>query len=61
MDTPSSFVEELNNRELTGKHRFELLKQLRVSLTSNTVSWVMEFGRPGLDAILDNLNTCLQS
>lgn len=45
------------NRELTDKHRFELLKQLRVSLTSNTVSWVTTFGQPGLEAILDNLNT----
>lgn len=61
METPASFVQALNNRELTGKQRFELLKQLRVSLTSNTVSWLMDFGKDGLESILDNLNTCLQS
>lgn len=52
---------ELKNKELTEKNRFELLKQLRVSLTSNTVSWVQDFGKEGLDGILDNLHTCLQS
>ncbi|KAF6017621.1 DIAPH1 [Bugula neritina] len=61
IDSPASFISELNNRDLTSKHRFELLKQLRVSLTSNTLTWMIEFGGPGLEAILDNLNTCLQS
>ena len=61
IDSQAAFVQELNNRDLTGKQRFELLKQLRVSLTSNTVSWVIDFGKAGLESILDNLNTCLQS
>ncbi|XP_067949319.1 protein diaphanous homolog 2-like isoform X2 [Watersipora subatra] len=61
IENPASFVHELTNRDLTSKQRFELMTQLRVSLTSNTVTWVMEFGKDGLESILDNLNTCLQA
>ncbi|XP_013399607.1 protein diaphanous homolog 2, partial [Lingula anatina] len=58
IDSPQDFVRELNEPSLRGDKRLRLLESLRVSLTSNPVSWVMEFGPSGLNAILKNLIYC---
>lgn len=61
LDSPDSFVQELRNADLKGERRLKVLESLRVSLTSNPVSWVEEFGVPGLNAILRNLTYCCDS
>nr|QAT94454.1 diaphonous [Bradybaena similaris] len=58
LDTPQAFVQELMNADLRGPKRTQVLETLRVSLTSKPVSWVMEFGEKGLNAILKNLTYC---
>nr|UIX27111.1 diaph-b [Tauphaedusa tau] len=58
LDTPYMFVHELMNADLKGQRRTQVLETLRVSLTSKPVSWVMEFGERGLNAILRNLTYC---
>ncbi|CAG5134080.1 unnamed protein product, partial [Candidula unifasciata] len=58
LDTPQAFVQELMNPDLKGQKRTQVLETLRVSLTSKPVSWVMEFGEKGLNAILKNLTYC---
>ncbi|CAH1777867.1 unnamed protein product, partial [Owenia fusiformis] len=61
IDSPQEFIHNLNGFELKGEKRLRLLESLRVSLTSNTVSWVQEFGIDGLNAILKNLTYCSDS
>ncbi|XP_052277097.1 protein diaphanous homolog 2-like isoform X4 [Dreissena polymorpha] len=61
LDTPASFVAELRNADLKGEKRLRVLESLRVSLTSNPVSWVQDFGEAGLKAILRNLTYCCDS
>ncbi|XP_063413071.1 protein diaphanous homolog 2-like isoform X2 [Mytilus trossulus] len=61
LDTPASFHAELRNPEVKGDKRLKLLESLRVSLTSNPVSWVQEFGVAGLNGILRNLTYCCDS
>ncbi|WAR00512.1 DIAP2-like protein [Mya arenaria] len=61
LDSPSSFVTELRNADLKGEKRLRVLESLRVSLTSNPISWVEEFGVNGLNAILRNLTYCCDS
>ncbi|XP_053399361.1 protein diaphanous homolog 2-like isoform X3 [Mercenaria mercenaria] len=61
LDSPGSFVTELRNADLKGEKRLKVLESLRVSLTSNPVSWVQEFGVAGLNAILRNLTYCCDS
>ena len=61
LDTPASFVTELRNPDLKGEKRLKVLESLRVSLTSNPVSWVQEFGVGGLNGILRNLTYCCDS
>ncbi|XP_060063333.1 protein diaphanous homolog 2-like [Ylistrum balloti] len=61
LDSPGSFVTELRNADLKGEKRLRVLESLRVSLTSNPVSWVSEFGLNGLNAILRNLTYCCDS
>lgn len=58
LDTPKAFIDELMNSDLKGAKRTQVLETLRVSLTSKPVSWVMEFGDRGLNAILRNLTYC---
>ncbi|XP_061165024.1 protein diaphanous homolog 2-like isoform X2 [Saccostrea echinata] len=61
LDTPQNFVAELRNADLKGEKRLRVLESLRVSLTSNPVSWVVEFGLDGLNGILRNLTYCCDS
>ncbi|KAL3878570.1 hypothetical protein ACJMK2_030907 [Sinanodonta woodiana] len=61
LDSPQSFVAELRNPDLKGEKRLRVLESLRVSLTSNPVSWCEEFGVTGLNAILNNLIYCCDS
>ncbi|XP_021363039.1 protein diaphanous homolog 2-like isoform X3 [Mizuhopecten yessoensis] len=61
LDSAGSFVAELRNADLKGEKRLRVLESLRVSLTSNPVSWVSEFGLNGLNAILRNLTYCCDS
>ncbi|ELU08897.1 hypothetical protein CAPTEDRAFT_225699 [Capitella teleta] len=58
VDQPDEFIQALNNPELRGDKRFELMTSLRVQLTNKTVSWVQEFGTNGLNGILRNLTYC---
>lgn len=57
-DNPSIFLTKLKNPELQGEERLELLKSLKVLLTSKPVSWVKEFGEDGLDMLLKHLVHC---
>ncbi|XP_078323555.1 protein diaphanous homolog 2-like isoform X6 [Crassostrea virginica] len=61
LDTPQNFVAELRNADLRGDKRLRVLESLRVSLTSNPVSWVVDFGLDGLNGILRNLTYCCDS
>ncbi|XP_041359687.1 protein diaphanous homolog 2-like isoform X2 [Gigantopelta aegis] len=58
LDGPEAFVMELANADLKGDKRLRILESLRVSLTSNPVSWLQEFGERGLNGILRNLTYC---
>ncbi|GFN88167.1 diaphanous-related formin [Plakobranchus ocellatus] len=58
LDTPHAFVQELMNPDLKGQKRTQVLESLKVSLTSKPVSWAVEFGEKGLNAILRNLTYC---
>ncbi|XP_055958632.1 protein diaphanous homolog 1 isoform X2 [Patella vulgata] len=60
-DTPQEFIQELQNADLKGDKRLRVLESLRVSLTSNPVSWVQEFGEKGFNGILKNLTFCCDS
>lgn len=61
LDTPQNFVAEVRNADLKGEKRLRVLESLRVSLTSNPVSWVVDFGLDGLNGILRNLTYCCDS
>ncbi|XP_055958630.1 protein diaphanous homolog 2-like [Patella vulgata] len=60
-ETPQEFIQELQNADLKGDKRLRVLESLRVSLTSNPVSWVQEFGEKGFNGILRNLTYCCDS
>ncbi|XP_061164716.1 protein diaphanous homolog 1-like isoform X2 [Saccostrea echinata] len=57
-DNPSTFLAKLNNPELQSDERLEILKSLKVMLTSKPVSWVKEFGEDGLNMLLKHLVHC---
>ncbi|EDM02393.1 similar to Protein diaphanous homolog 3 (Diaphanous-related formin-3) (DRF3) (mDIA2) (p134mDIA2), isoform CRA_b [Rattus norvegicus] len=52
--SPQEFIHELK-MGYTGERLFTYLESLRVSLTSNPVSWVQNFGHEGLGLLLDIL------
>ncbi|KAL1780911.1 diaphanous-like 3 isoform X1 [Sigmodon hispidus] len=52
--SPQEFIHELN-MGYTDERLFTYLESLRVSLTSNPVSWVQSFGHEGLGLLLDIL------
>lgn len=56
--TPKEFIESLQSCSLKGEKRLKVLESLRVSLSSNPVSWAAEFGLEGLNGILKNLTYC---
>ncbi|ESO99100.1 hypothetical protein LOTGIDRAFT_142208 [Lottia gigantea] len=60
-DTPQDFINELSNADLKGEKRLRVLESLRVSLTSNPVSWIQDFGEKGFNGILRNLTYCCDS
>ncbi|XP_071500054.1 protein diaphanous homolog 2-like isoform X2 [Diadema antillarum] len=54
---PGDYVLELYNTGPSDMGRFhDILSSLRVSLASNTISWVQQFGEKGLDVILKILD-----
>nr|QAT94453.1 diaphonous [Bradybaena similaris] len=55
LDSPDDFVHELMNADQKSHRRTQILEALKVSLTSKPVSWVMEFGDKGLNAILNSM------
>lgn len=57
MHSAGQYVEKLMARELQPSKRLEIISNLRVALTSNSMSWLSEFGPSGLNAILHNLNS----
>ncbi|XP_035988272.1 protein diaphanous homolog 3, partial [Fundulus heteroclitus] len=56
--SPQEFLNELKSG-VTDERLFACLDSLRVSLTSNTVSWVQNFGHEGLGLLLDVLERLL--
>ncbi|GFR61951.1 diaphanous-related formin [Elysia marginata] len=58
LEQPLEFIRELMNADLKGQKRTQVLESLKVSLTSKPVSWAVEFGEKGLNAILRNLTYC---
>ncbi|XP_048243812.1 protein diaphanous homolog 2-like isoform X2 [Haliotis rufescens] len=60
-DQAEDFITQLRNADLKGAKRLSVLESLRVSLTSNPVSWVQGFGEQGLNAVLRNLTYCCDS
>jgi len=62
IDTPEEFVEALNSGDVRGDKRYDVITSLRVALTNNTVSWVINFGKKnGLNGILRSLNYCYEN
>ncbi|XP_066562772.1 protein diaphanous homolog 3 isoform X1 [Amia ocellicauda] len=57
--SPQEFLHELKSGA-TDERLFSCLDSLRVSLTSNPVSWVQSFGHEGLGLLLDTLERLLQ-
>ncbi|KAK7913161.1 hypothetical protein WMY93_013372 [Mugilogobius chulae] len=57
--SPHEFVGELKSGVMD-ERLFACLDSLRVSLTSNPVSWVQSFGHEGLGLLLDTLERLLQ-
>ncbi|KAK1167642.1 hypothetical protein AOXY_G10381 [Acipenser oxyrinchus oxyrinchus] len=56
--SPQEFISELKSGA-TDERLFSCLDSLRVSLTSNPVSWVQSFGHEGLGLLLDTLERLL--
>uniref|UniRef100_A0AAY4DQ13 Diaphanous-related formin 3 n=1 Tax=Denticeps clupeoides TaxID=299321 RepID=A0AAY4DQ13_9TELE len=56
--SPQEFLNELKSA-VTDERLFACLDSLRVSLTSNPVSWVQSFGHEGLGLLLDTLERLL--
>uniref|UniRef100_A0A0L8FG65 FH2 domain-containing protein n=1 Tax=Octopus bimaculoides TaxID=37653 RepID=A0A0L8FG65_OCTBM len=56
--TPEHFIASLQDPSLKGEKRLKVLESARVSLSSNPVSWAIEFGSNGLNEILRNLTYC---
>ncbi|XP_029648748.1 protein diaphanous homolog 2 isoform X3 [Octopus sinensis] len=56
--TPEHFIASLQDPNLKGEKRLKVLESARVSLSSNPVSWAIEFGSNGLNEILRNLTYC---
>ncbi|GAB1604558.1 protein diaphanous homolog 2-like isoform X1, partial [Argonauta hians] len=56
--TPEDFITSLRDPNLKGEKRLKVLESVRVSLSSNPVSWALDFGIEGLNAILKNLTYC---
>jgi len=50
--------DDLSRGEDKSKEMLNVLSSLKVSLTSNPLSWVQNFGREGLDILLRILNDC---
>ncbi|KAF7703658.1 hypothetical protein HF521_022665 [Silurus meridionalis] len=57
--SPQEFLSELKSGA-TDERLFACLDSLRVSLTSNPVSWVQSFGHEGLGLLLDTLERLLR-
>ncbi|XP_013931112.1 PREDICTED: protein diaphanous homolog 3-like, partial [Thamnophis sirtalis] len=57
---PQEFIYELKSGTVDEK-LVSCLESLRVSLTSNPVSWVENFGREGLGLLLDLLERLVES
>ena len=53
-------VMELRNLDIRSEKRIQVLESIRVSLKSNPVSWVQEFGTDGLNQILHHLTYTVQ-
>lgn len=59
-DAPSFYVQALSNPSISYEQLLPLLESLRVSLTSNPISWVIDFSKNGLELILKHLDSCYQ-
>ncbi|OXB54687.1 hypothetical protein ASZ78_012301 [Callipepla squamata] len=58
--SPQEFIQELKSGS-TAERLVTCLESLRVSLTSNPVSWVENFGREGLGLLLDVLERLVET
>ncbi|KAJ6661678.1 hypothetical protein lerEdw1_013200 [Lerista edwardsae] len=58
--SPHEFIYELKSAT-TDERLFSCLESLRVSLTSNPVSWVENFGHEGLELLLDILERLVEA
>ncbi|XP_068277947.1 protein diaphanous homolog 3 [Nyctibius grandis] len=58
--SPQEFIQELKSGS-TDERLVSCLESLRVSLTSNPVSWVENFGREGLGLLLDILERLVET
>ncbi|KAL5279933.1 DIAPH1 family protein [Megaselia abdita] len=59
-DKPYDYLEYLRNTDHTPNKIYSCLEQLRVALTSNTLSWIKEFGELGVQEIIKLLSRCRQ-
>ncbi|XP_076362550.1 diaphanous related formin 1 isoform X1 [Tachypleus tridentatus] len=57
-DSPENYVRFLSNPEMSLDKLLRGIESLRIALTNNPISWVVEFGNNGLDKLLQILNAC---
>ncbi|XP_078683942.1 protein diaphanous homolog 2-like isoform X1 [Branchiostoma floridae x Branchiostoma belcheri] len=57
---PQDYIHEMKSMSV-GERLYSTISSLRVSLTSNPVSWVQNFGDEGLNTLLHILEECYQS
>lgn len=57
-EKPYDYIEYLQSGEHSESKLYQCIESLRVALTSNTISWIKEFGEEGIDEIVNLLRKC---
>ncbi|XP_070554558.1 protein diaphanous homolog 2-like [Ptychodera flava] len=57
---PGDYIQDLKSG-MKGEQLLHTLESLRVSLTNNTISWVQQFGKIGLELVVKILKDCYDS
>ncbi|XP_070503361.1 protein diaphanous [Chironomus tepperi] len=57
-EKPHDYIEYLKEADRSPNKIHQCVESLRVALTSNPISWIKEFGQPGIDEIVNLLREC---
>lgn len=57
-EKPRDYIDYLKEADHSASKILQCVESLRVALTSNPISWIKEFGEPGIDEIVNVLREC---